>query len=67
MDKSKRIKNRKGGHVMALLAMPKNKTIAIDKDKSKKFLEDSRKNTISPLHLEKCKKYAILMKNKKNI
>ena len=54
--------NDKGGNTMTLLARPQNKMMTIDKGKTKKFLEDSKKNTIKPDFLEKCLEFAKLMR-----
>lgn len=57
-------KEQKGGINMALLARPSEGIITIDKNKSKEFLEDSKKNTIPPDFLKKCLQYAKMMRGK---
>ena len=54
--------NHKGGDDMAILARPGNGIITIDKNKSGKFFEDSKKNTIKPEFLKRCQKFAKMMK-----
>jgi len=58
MDKNKRKIKNKGGNDMTLLARPSNSMIIIDKNKSKKFLEDSKKNVISPSFLKQCLRFS---------
>lgn len=53
------------GKNMALLARPSESMIKIDSSKSTKFLEDSRKNTITPEFLRKCQQSAKLLNKKK--
>ncbi|HPD00573.1 MAG TPA: hypothetical protein PLA01_04395 [Acetivibrio sp.] len=47
---------------MALLSRICDRPIVIDKDKSKQFLEDSKKNTIKPEFLSECKKLSSMFK-----
>lgn len=51
-----------GGINMAALAIPSNRAIMIDKDKSAKFIEDSKKRTIKPEFLQKCLSYSKMNK-----
>lgn len=48
---------------MALLAKPCNHIIAIKPEKEEKFILDSKNNTISKKELEKCFKYASIIKH----
>lgn len=60
-EKKKQMINQ-GDDSMAILARNCNSVIMIDKDKSEKFLEDSKRNVIKPEFLEQCKKMALLFK-----
>lgn len=51
---------------MALLARPYNTIIMIDKEKSQKFLEDSKKNIIQPDFLKQCLKISSMIKREGN-
>lgn len=55
--------NESDGDNMATLAKPYNSIIMIDKDKSQKFLEDSKKNIIKPDFLKQCQKLASMVKH----
>jgi len=50
---------------MALLARPSESMIKINSSKSKQFLDDSRKNTITPEFLRKCQQSAKLLNRTK--
>lgn len=66
LSKKRFKKDRKGGMNMAILAKPYNAIIMIDKDKSKQFLEDSKKNIIQPGFLKDCLKIASMVKREVN-
>ncbi len=51
---TKKIISDKGDCDMAILTKPSNTMILIDKDKTKSFLEDYKKNLIKPSFLKKC-------------
>lgn len=63
-EKDKDGKNKEEKN-MALLARPSESMIKIDSSKSKQFLEDSRKNTITPEFLRKCQQSAKLLNKTK--
>jgi hypothetical protein len=56
---------RKEGLDMAIMAKPLNSIIMIDKDKTDKFLEDSKKNIIHPAFLKECLKITAMAKEDK--
>lgn len=62
MGKDEKSMGGKEGINMALLARPSNEMFIIDKKKSKKFLEDSKKNTITPEFLKRCQDYSMIFK-----
>jgi len=43
-----------------------NRVFIIDKDKTKQFLEDSKKNVIHPEFLKRCLKFTDILNNKKS-
>lgn len=53
---------KKGGNNMTLLTKSCDRLILIDKEKSDKFLEDSKKNVIKPEILAECKKLSSMFK-----
>jgi|ADurb_Total_1113_FD_contig_21_1628348_length_258_multi_6_in_0_out_0_1 hypothetical protein len=57
---------RKKVDSMAILAKPSDTIIMIDPNKSKQFLEDSKKNIIQPDFLKQCLKIASMIKREKN-
>ena len=54
----------KGGKDMTLLERPNDSIFMIDKDKSKRFLEDSKKNVIPPAFLKQCLKFSKMLNGK---
>lgn len=49
------------GNDMTLLARPSDSMFIIDKNKSKQFLEDSKKNVIPPTFLKQCLKFSKML------
>lgn len=66
MDKEEKGKGSKEGKNMALLARSNDTMFIIDKNKSKKFIEDSKKNTITPEFLKRCLEYSSMFKKNKD-
>lgn len=65
MNKEEKGKGSKGEKNMALLARSNDTMFIIDKNKSKKFLEDSKKYTITPEFLKRCQEYSLMLKKNK--
>jgi len=65
LDKKEKKCPHEEGENMAVLAKPSNSMIKINPSRSKQFLEDSKKNVITPDFLRKCQQSArLLNKNK---